>query len=163
MKVFNIFTSLDFGEVESRACIISKNKTKNTRHSFVSISSGGRAAEVIKDNEGEVYLLMMKTAIPSLEAIFSLYKLFREEKPDIVHTRGAEANFHGLIAACLAGVLVSITEEIGSPNHSTKAKIIFKFSYLFASKVIGISDMLRIGWLRVVKHQRTKRQEYTIL
>lgn len=146
MKVFNIFTSLDFGGVESRACIISKNKIKNTRHGFVSISSGGRAAEVIKDNEGEVYLLMMKTAIPSLEAIFSLYKLFREEKPDIVHTRGAEANFHGLIAAWLAGVPVKIGEEIGIPNHSPKAKLIFKFSYFFANKVIGISDAVT-HWL----------------
>lgn len=145
MKVSNIFTSLDFGGVESRAAIISNN-AKKVLHKFVAINGGGKAADIIVGKGGEVTLLMQKPTIPSARAILSLYKNFKAESPDVVHTRGAEANFHGLIAARLAGVPVRIGEEIGIPNHSTKAKIIFKFSYLFANKVIGISDAVT-DWL----------------
>ena len=146
IKISNIFTSLDFGGVESHAVTINKNDTDETKHSFIAINKGGKAAEIIKDNDGNVTLLEQNASIPSLKAILSLYKNFKADNPDVVHTRGAEANFHGLIAARLAGVPVRIGEEIGIPNHSTKAKIIFKFSYLFANKVIGISDAVT-DWL----------------
>jgi len=146
LKVINTFTSLDFGGVESHASIINKNNTSIAQHSFIAISNGGKAADIIRNNNGDVTLLMEKSAIPSLKAIVSLYKAFRIKNPDVVHTRGAEANFHGLIAAWLAGVPVRIGEEIGIPNHSPKAKLIFKFSYLFANKVIGISDAVT-HWL----------------
>lgn len=146
MKVFNVFTSLNFGGVESHACIINEFTTQEITNSFVSISSGGRAAERISSNKGEVILLMTKASILSLQAITTLYKLFKKEKPDVVHTRGAEANFHGLIAARLAKVPVRIGEEIGFPNHSIKAKLIFKLAYRSAHKVIGISDAVT-HWL----------------
>lgn len=146
MRISNIFTSLYFGGVESRAIIINRNDTNMVRHSFIAISSGGKAAEAIRDNDGNVTILGQKSSIPSLKAILSLYKNFKAENPDVVHTRGAEANFHGLIAARFAGVPVRIGEEIGIPNHSIKAKIIFKFSYLFANRVIGISDAVT-DWL----------------
>ena len=146
MRVSNIFTSLDFGGVESHAVTINKNDTDKTKHSFIAINKGGKAAEVIKGNDGNVTLLEKNASIPSLRAILSLYKNFKAENPDVVHTRGAEANFHGLIAARLAGVPVKIGEEIGIPNHSAKAKMIFKFSYLFANKVIGVSEAVT-HWL----------------
>lgn len=145
MKILNVFTSLDFGGVESRATIISNN-TDNATHKFVAIGSGGNAGDAITGNGGHVTLLMEKPTIPSPKAIVSLYKTFKMKNPEVVHTRGAEANFHGLIAAWLAGVPVRIGEEIGIPNHSPKAKLIFKFSYLFANKVIGISDAVT-NWL----------------
>lgn len=146
MKVFNILTSLDFGGVESHATIINNANNNLMQHSFIAISTGGKAADTIISNNGDVTLLMEKFSIPSLKAIISLYKNFRTNNPDVVHTRGAEANFHGLIAARLAGVPVRIGEEIGIPNHSLKAKLTFKFSYLFANKVIGISEAVT-HWL----------------
>tara|TARA_R110002073_G_scaffold192387_1_gene351180 strand:+ start:24988 stop:26100 length:1113 start_codon:yes stop_codon:yes gene_type:complete len=146
INVFNILTSLNFGGVESRASIINANNTSIAQHSFIAISTGGKAADTIRSNNGNVTLLMEKSSIPSLKAIISLYKNFRTNNPDVVHTRGAEANFHGLIAAWLARVPVRIGEEIGIPNHSLKAKLTFKFSYLFANKVIGISDAVT-NWL----------------
>lgn len=146
LKILNTFTSLDFGGVESRACIISENNTGTTKHSFIAINSGGKAADVIQGNGGNVTLLKEKAVIPSGKAIISLYRLFKNEKPDIVHTRGAEANFHGLIAAWLARVPVRIGEEIGIPSHGWKAKIVFKFTYLSAHKVVGISNAVT-HWL----------------
>lgn len=159
MKVFNVFTSLDFGGVESRACIIQKAMTVKCKHYFVAISNGGEAKRKIESVGGDVFTLNEKASIPSLFAIVSLFFLFMKHRPDIVHTRGAEANFHGLIAAWLARVPVRIGEEIGIPQHSFKAKLFFKFSYLFANKVIGISSAVT-NWLvdsgEVPKHKAVK-------
>lgn len=89
---------------------------------------------------------MTKISIPSLQAIISLYRLFKKDKPDLVYTRGAEANFHGLIAARLAKVPVRIGEEIGISNHEKKAKMMFKLAYRSTNKVIGISSAFT-SWL----------------
>ena len=58
----------------------------------------------------------------------------------MIHTSGAEANFHGILAAKLAGVAHIIGEEIGIPNHSNKAQLIFSFVYRFADFVVGNSQ-----------------------
>lgn len=58
----------------------------------------------------------------------------------MIHTSGAEANFHGILAAKLAGVSKIIGEEIGTPNHSIKAQLIFSFVYRFADFVVGNSQ-----------------------
>ncbi|MBA6412291.1 glycosyltransferase [Parahaliea sp. F7430] len=146
-KVYNVFTSLDFGGVESRAVIISRNsQTSVVKYLFLAVYQGGDAAKKIKLEGNEVILLNQKPTIPSPKVILSLYREFKKIRPDIVHTRGAEANFHGLIAAWLAGVPVRIGEEIGIPNHSFRAKLLFKLCYLFANKVVGISDAVT-NWL----------------
>lgn len=145
-KVIHVVASLDFGGVESHVCIINNIENKKYRHVFASISHGGIAEKIITGNDGEVIILGKEPSIPSLSATLELYRLFLRETPDVVHTRGAEANFHGLFAAWLAGVPVRIGEEIGIPKHRLKAKLMFKLAYFFASKVIGISKAVT-SWL----------------
>ncbi|WP_319782070.1 glycosyltransferase [Oceanisphaera sp. IT1-181] len=146
IKVINIFTSLDFGGVESHACIINRSEKYSCEYTFVAISHGGKAGDEIRSHDGEVIILNKNTHIPSFTTIYTLYGLLKKLNPDVVHTRGAEANFHGLIAAWLARVPVRIGEEIGIPSHGFKAKLFFKFAYLFAIKVIGISKAVT-KWL----------------
>src|SRR5690606_31379839 len=69
-----------------------------------------------------------------------LYRWLRKLKPDIVHTAAAEANFHGVVAARLAGVKVVIAEEIGFPNHSLKARLVFSAIYRLVDRVICVSQ-----------------------
>lgn len=146
-EVMHVVTSLDFGGIEKHMeTIASAYKCSKFEHSFVSISGGGSSELKLKELGFDVICLKEKAKIPSYGAVLSLFKLFKNLDPAVVHTHGAEANFHGLIAARLAGVPVRIGEEIGIPNHSLKAKLTFKFSYLFANKVIGISDAVT-HWL----------------
>jgi len=148
-KVFNVFTSLDFGGVETHAKILSKkNKGSGFVHSFMSLTEGGATEKYLRNNNSEVYILNKKATIPSVFTIIYLYNFFKLHKPDIVHARGAEACFHALIAAYFAGVKVRIGEEIGIPNHSSLAKYIFKWVYRCASKVIAISEAVK-DWLVV--------------
>ena len=94
----------------------------------------------------DVRCLQEMTKIPSLGALKSLLKLFHRERPLVVHTHGAEANFHGLIAAWLARVPVRIGEEIGITNHGIKARTVFRLIYGMAHRVVGISQSVT-DWL----------------
>jgi len=156
MKIVNVFSSLDFGGVESRACIINRY---GENHSFVAISKGGMAERNIAEYGGDVTILSCSSKICSSSAIFKLYFFFLKAKPDVVHCRGAEANFHGLLAAWLARVPVRIAEEIGIPSHGKTAKIIFGFVYTFAHRIVAISDSVKTWLVKSgeVKEQRVVR------
>lgn len=139
MKIIRLSTFLDFGGVETRLANISHVKD-NHEWIFVCMNKEGRAAEIIKGNNKRVINLNCKPSIYSLKTLRVLYKTLKKEKPDVIHTSGAEANFHGIIAGKLAGVPKIIGEEIGTPSHSKKAKIIFSLIYKMANFVIGNSD-----------------------
>jgi glycosyltransferase involved in cell wall biosynthesis len=158
-KIVRIVTSLNFGGVEKRIEISSAEFKKREDVSLyvVAIGGGGAVAKSLKALNVETVLLQLKTAIPNLKAIIKLYKLLKSINPDVVHTSGAEANFHGLIAAYFAGVSVRIGEEIGFPNHRSFWKLTFNVVYRFASNVIGISDAVvkKIVELGEVKLSKT--------
>jgi Glycosyltransferase len=138
LKIIRVTTWLDFGGVEKRFVNLSSSQTTNELV-FVALGHGGWAEREIKKNGRRVICLRQNPAIPNVKLIWDLAYLFRKERPSVVHTSGAEANFHGLIAARMAGVPVRIGEEIGFPKHGRAFRMIFKFTYLCAHTVIGIS------------------------
>ena len=143
----HIVTSLDFGGVEKHMeNIASAYNDSNFKHSFIAIGLGGSSEVKLRELGFEVICLGQQAKIPSYSAVLSLFKLFKRESVTVVHTHGAEANFHGLIAAWLAGVPVRIGEEIGIPTHSRLAKIIFALAFKFSDRVIGVADAV-VKWL----------------
>jgi len=146
-KVFHLVTALDFGGVEKHMEVIASSLDKSSfEHIFVAIGAGGATEEKLKALGARVYCLNLPTKIPSISSISALFSFFREHKPWVVHAHGAEANFHGLIAAWLARVPVRIGEEIGMPSHGKVAKLVFKFVHFSADRVIGVADSV-VKWL----------------
>ena len=146
-NVIHILTSLDFGGVERHMEIVATEQASATMvHHFVAIGSGGAAERTLSNIGVPVECLGQQTAIPNWGAVNTLQKLLRKIQPAVVHTHGAEANFHGLIAAWLVGVPVRIGEEIGIPRHGSRARIAFRQVYRAAHRVIGISDAVT-RWL----------------
>lgn len=140
-RVLHVVTSLDFGGVETHMQLIGENQAHSSfEHHFCAIYKGGQAEQQLKMLGANVCLLNVRPIIPSILAVLKLIFLIREVRPDIVHTHGAEANFHGLIAARICGVPVCLAEEIGLPNHSWKARQIFKQIYRLADAVVAISQ-----------------------
>lgn len=139
MKILRLSTFLDFGGVETRLANISHVQDDHD-WVFVCMNREGKAAKIIRGNHKKLINLKVKPSIYSLRTFWSVYKTLKSEKPDVVHTSGAEANFHGILAAKLAGVPQIIGEEIGTPNHSKKAQLIFSFVYQFADFVVGNSQ-----------------------
>ena len=140
-KVLHISSQLDFGGVEEHSSIIAEYSSSSSfHHEFAAISRGGPAAEKITKAGAATYILRQSVSIPSFKTLHRLIILLREVRPTVVHTRGASANFHGVLAAAYMRVPVVIAEEIGFPSHSTKARIVFRTIYRATDKVIAISD-----------------------
>ncbi|SHM93282.1 Glycosyltransferase involved in cell wall bisynthesis [Cyclobacterium lianum] len=95
-----------------------------------------------KDIRKEVVPFTRKiTPIKDLYCIWLLYRLFRKEKPDIVHSHTPKAGLLGMIAAWMAGVPVRIHTLAGLPYVSRPDKqkkllaAMEKLTYRFAVEV----------------------------
>jgi glycosyltransferase involved in cell wall biosynthesis len=144
MKILRLTTFLDFGGQEKQyLSFTEKNELLHHQYIFAAIGYGGNAKKTLIERGFEVFLFNQNPAIRNLKNIFVLYRFFKKMKPDIVHTAAAEANFHGVIAARLAGVKKIYAEEIGLPNHSKIAMKIFNIVYRFTNGVICISQSVK--------------------
>lgn len=155
MKIIRLATFLDFGGVERRLETLAHIRDEHD-WVFCAINKGGTAAANIQKQGKRVVCFELPYTIPSFSTIYKLYRFFKKEQPQVVHTSGAEANFHGVLAAKLARVPVVISEEIGIPSQSKLAKRIFKFIYNFSDYVIGNSEPV-ISYLE--KENEVKRKK----
>jgi glycosyltransferase involved in cell wall biosynthesis len=139
MKVIRVTTELNYGGIEKVFELHARYHTKGYELIFIALGKGGSTEKILQELGFKVIVLNKQVRIPSFHLLKKLRKIFEIEKPDIIHAAGAEANFHATIAAKLAGVEKVICEEIGIPEHNIKAKLLFRFIYLNANKVIAIS------------------------
>lgn len=144
MKIVRLTTLLDFGGQERKYISFAKMKgILQHEYIFSAISHGGHAEQFIKEQGFEVKIFNRNPAIRNISTIITLYKWFKSIKPDVVHTAAAEANFHGVIAAKLAGVPFIIAEEIGFPSHSKMARAVFRCCYHLTDKVVCVSRAVK--------------------
>lgn len=117
------------------------------------ISSGGEELREVKENEGVriISVEMTRTISPvkDLKAVWELYRIFRKEKPFIVHTHTPKAGTVGMLAAKLAGVPHRLHTVAGLPllvTTGNKRKLldwVEKLTYFNATKVYPNSFGLR--------------------
>ena len=144
MKILRLTTLLDFGGQEKQyLSFTEKPELLKNEYVFVAIGYGGNAERILRERGFEVHILNRNFSIKNLSNTWAVYKLIKKLKPDVVHTAAAEANFHGIIAAKLAGVKYIIGEEIGIPSHSSMAKKVFARVYRFTKKVICVSESVK--------------------
>lgn len=141
MKILRLSTFLDFGGIETKMVNLSTIRDDN-EWIFCALGKGGTAEKKMVANQKKVVCLNLNHKIPSVITIWKLYHFLKKERPDVVHTSGAEANFHGLIAAKLARVPRIIVEEIGVSNSSRKAVSIFRNIFKSADYVVGESQIV---------------------
>ena len=137
-KIVRLTTFLDYGGLEKRLVNISHIKDSN-EWVFCAINKGGVAEKLIKQQEKKVICLHLPYKIPSILTIIKLVFFLKKEKPNVLHTSGSEANFHGVLAARIANVPVIVSEEIGVPSQSKTAKKVFEFIYKISNFVLGNS------------------------
>lgn len=145
MKIIRIVFELDFGGVEKVTELAVKGFQTFAGLNFhvISLEKGGKISENLHKEGHHVLVMNNKAKIPDFLLIYRLSRYFRQEGFDVVHTVGAEANFHGLIAAAMAGVPVRIGEEIGFPKHHIFYRLLFNFTYRFAHKLICVSEAVK--------------------
>jgi len=115
-------------------------------------ADGKELPEVIKQEQCRHIIVPMTrkiTPFRDLQCLFQLVKIFRKEKPDIVHTHTPKAGLLGMMAAKLCGVKVRIHTVAGLPLMVEKGakyqllKFIEKLTYASASQVWPNSNSLK--------------------
>ena len=145
MKILRLTTLLDFGGQEKQyISFTEKPELLKNEYIFASVGYGGFAENVLKERGFSVKVFNLPVAHKNLKNIFTIAKWLKEIKPDLIHTAASEANFHGVLAAKLAGIPCVVVEEIGVPNnHSIIARQVFRFIYKFANVIIAISENVK--------------------
>jgi glycosyltransferase involved in cell wall biosynthesis len=124
----------------------------NNGFNVLMISAEGKElAEVIEKEQCRHIVVPMTrkiTPLQDLKCLVQLIKIFRKEKPDIVHTHTPKAGLLGMMAAKICGVKVRIHTVAGLPLMVEKGfkykllKFIEKLTYASASQVWPNSNSL---------------------
>src|SRR5689334_6328109 len=86
-KVLHVISSLDMGGAEMQlAKLLSHREHSCFQHSVVSLLDVGVVGEMIRAQGIPVYSLRMKRRIPSLAAVWRLWRLIQQERPLILQT-----------------------------------------------------------------------------
>jgi glycosyltransferase involved in cell wall biosynthesis len=117
------------------------------------VSADGREVNEVTKREGvphEIIPFTRKiTPFKDLYCLWLLYRLFKREKPDIVHSHTPKAGLLSMLAAKLAGVKVRIHTVAGMPYmvaEKNKKKLLIameKLTYKFATEVWPNSTSLK--------------------
>jgi glycosyltransferase involved in cell wall biosynthesis len=122
----------------------------------IGISSSGEELQDVEREENirTIAIEMTRTISPfkDLKSVWQLYKIFKKEKPQIVHTHTPKAGTVGMLAAKLAGVPHRLHTVAGLPLLVVKGKkrklldFVEKITYACATKVypnsFGLYDII---------------------
>lgn len=112
IKILYIHSSLEIGGAEMLRLLSLKHINRDKYDIRVCcIESKGKIAEKIEAMGYEVTCLKSSSKPHNLLTTLSLFRYLKRNKFDIVQTSLFSANFHGRIAAILAGVPIIISEE----------------------------------------------------
>ncbi len=117
------------------------------------VSSEGSYIDNVRENEGVPMLTVEMTRkispVKDIKAVWSLYKIFKKEKPLIVHTHTPKAGTTGMLAAKLAGVPFRLHTIAGLPLLEVKGKkrtlldLVEKATYACATNIYPNSFELK--------------------
>ena len=116
------------------------------------ISAAGKELQAVIEQEQCPHIIVPMTRkitpFRDLTCLFQLIKIFRKEKPDIVHTHTPKAGLLGMLAAKICGVKIRIHTVAGLPLMVESGfkyrllKFIEKLTYAAANKVWPNSNSL---------------------
>lgn len=142
----------------------------NSYFNVIAVSSPEKELEDVAKEEGvntaEVTMTRMITPLKDAKAVWDLYKLFKREKPGIVHTHTPKAGLLGMLAARMANVPVRLHTVAGMPLMETKGmkrKMLERaeaFTYSCAGKVYPNSKNLAEF---IVDHKFCKSNKLKVL
>ncbi|MBQ3834246.1 MAG: glycosyltransferase family 4 protein [Elusimicrobia bacterium] len=152
-KVAIIITKLELGGAQKIALSLCKNIDKNKFKTVLICGCGGILDDEARRDTQVFFvkdLIRELNPIKDLKAFFTIYKILKREKPDIVHTHSSKAGILGRIAAKLTGTKCIIHAIHGFAFNDYQSKL-KKYFYIFLEKICAkISDIL------IVECEQTK-------
>ena len=136
-----------------RTLLRGQSRFMSDYYEVIGISGDGDALAEVRSNEGiKTHVVEMTrtiTPLKDLKAAYQLYKFFKKERPDIVHTHTPKAGTLGMLAAKLAGVPHRLHTIAGLPlleisSHKRKLlDLVEKFTYKCATHILPNSIGLK--------------------
>lgn len=159
LKIAHVITRLIIGGAQENTLSTVIQLMKNKNYSVTLITGPGIGPEgsmenIAKENNINMILVpkMRRDIHPAndLSAFFCLYRIFKKENFDIIHTHSSKAGIIGRIAAKLAGCSVIIHTIHGLPFHPYEKRwknILYIFAEKICAKIsnciITVSDTMR--------------------
>lgn len=143
MKIVHLVTSLDFGGLERRMEILSLYPSGQSEIIFCALGAGGATYEKMISHGSNVHLLNCDSKIFRFETFTQLRSFLRKQKPNVLHTHGAEANFYGHLASIGLGIKIRVAEEIGIPRYGHLSKFIFTQILKIPDAMIAMSPIVK--------------------
>ena len=103
MNIIHIISGLNRGGAESILYSLVSSPSL-CKHTVISMTDEGVYGPKLRDCGVNVHVLGMSRGFIQLRSLYRLYKIIREDRPDVVQTWMCHADFIGGIMAKLAGV-----------------------------------------------------------
>jgi glycosyltransferase involved in cell wall biosynthesis len=136
----------------------------------IGISSSGSDLLDVQKDEGitviPVELTRTISPLKDLRSVYKLYRIFSQEKPQIVHTHTPKAGTLGMIAAKLAGVPLRLHTVAGLPLLETKGvkrkllNLVEKITYSCATNLYPNSKGL---YSIILKHKFCRKEKMKVI
>lgn len=136
IKVAVIITKLELGGAQKVAISICEKLDKNKFDTVLICGCGGILDE---ETQNKIKVIFIKdlireiNPIKDLKALFSIYKILKKEKPDIVHTHSSKAGIIGRLAAKLCGIK-NIIHTIHGFSFNDTQSILKRNLFIFLEK-----------------------------
>ena len=156
-KIIRVITRLNIGGPAIHAVLLSQAFSNESFSTYLVTGSpdpgeGDMTYLAREKNISPKYLpeLKRKIGFSDIKAFFTLYKLMKKEKPDIVHTHTAKAGALGRLAAFFAHVPVKIHTFHGhvfdgyfNPIETKIFSIIERILSSITTRIIAVSDKIK--------------------
>lgn len=140
MKVLRLIPVLDFGGVESRFTLQSREwHDHQIKVEYCCFWKDGVAAQAIRDAGGTVYVLGEDPSVRNPQATAKLLALLKEHRFDIIHASIGEANFHAALCSKL-GPWKTIIEETGLPQRRLRNRLVHAALYQLVDQIVAVSQ-----------------------
>lgn len=151
VKILYLFEGLGIGGAEQLLLTTLKYLNREKFSPVVyCIGRNGKIAEEIEALNIKVVALNKNMRLWNLSAVSGLIKVYRREKPHIVHTHLFYANYFGRIAAIIQRVPVVVTTEHGTHGYFKK------FYHHLADFILSFFTVKTIAVSRAVKEYMLK-------
>ncbi len=137
IKVAVIITKLELGGAQKVAISICEKLDKTKFETVLICGCGGILDEETKNKIRVIFvkdLVREINPIKDLKALFSIYKILKQEKPIIVHTHSSKAGIIGRLAAKLYGIK-NIIHTIHGFSFNDTQSFFKKNLFIFLEKV----------------------------
>ena len=154
-SVMQVIYSFAIGGSEILALNIAKSMKKQEWESSLCAIEFGGALEPVLEKEGLSNIWLSRSTSPKVGSFLRMYKFFRQNRPDIVHTHHVYDLIYAIVPSILSGARIIHTEH---EYYSLLGKktVILRYLSHFCSDVTSVSEEVTEFLEKKVRISRNK-------